>query len=283
MLCADNYMSAFEFDEIGYWSEVKLDIIKDYAKEYSKILANQKWCKGHYYVDAFAGAGIHISKATGELVAGSPLNALNTTPPFDGYHLIDLDSGKAENLRKIAEDIPNVKIYQDDCNKVLLEEVFPLLSPDRHTRGLCLLDPYGLHLNWASIQKAGQLGTVEIFLNFPVADINRNALWHNRDKVKPDQVERMTAFWGDASWLDIAYDNKGDLFGYPTKNNNETIAEAFRQRLKDIAGFEHVPKPIPMRNSNNAIVYYLYFASPNATGHKIVQHIFNKYRNQGVT
>lgn len=274
-------MSAFEFDEIGYWSEVKLDIIKDYAKEYSKILAKQAWCKGHYYVDAFAGAGIHISKSTGEFVSGSPLNALNTTPPFSGYHLIDLDSAKTENLHRMAENVSNVKIYQGDCNKVLQEEVFPLLGMQPYSRALCLLDPYGLHLDWKSIQKAGELGTVEIFLNFPVADINRNALWHERDKVKPEQAERMTAFWGDASWRDIAYDTKGDLFGHPTKNDNETIAESFRQRLKDVAGFKHVPEPIPMRNSNNAIVYYLYFASPNATGQKIVQHIFNKYQNRG--
>ena len=75
-------MASFEFDEIGYWSEVKLDIIKDYAKAYSTILSKQKWCKGHYYIDAFAGAGVHISKATGEFVPGSPLIALNTKPQF---------------------------------------------------------------------------------------------------------------------------------------------------------------------------------------------------------
>jgi hypothetical protein len=32
-----------------------------------------------------------------------------------------------------------------------------------------------------------------------------------------------------------------------------------------------------MKNSSGATVYYLYFASPNATGKKIVEHIFQKY------
>ena len=27
------------FDEIGYWSEIKLDIVKDYAQAYATILA----------------------------------------------------------------------------------------------------------------------------------------------------------------------------------------------------------------------------------------------------
>ncbi|MGH9850963.1 MAG: hypothetical protein ACREBD_14090, partial [Blastocatellia bacterium] len=59
------------FDQIGYWSEVKLDIIKEYAAAYSRILSAQKNpTLYHLYVDAFAGAGIHISKASGEFVPG---------------------------------------------------------------------------------------------------------------------------------------------------------------------------------------------------------------------
>ena len=43
------------------------------------------------------------------------------------------------------------------------------------------------------------------------------------------------------------------------KQDNDVIVEAFQQRLKDVAGFEFVPKPLPMRNSNNAVVYYFFF------------------------
>ena len=121
-------MASFEFDKIGYWSEVKLDIIKDYAKAYSTILVKQPWCKGHFYIDAFAGAGEHISKTTGEAIAGSPINAINTDPPFKHYYLIDLNSGKTEHLQQVTKDVPNVTIRQGDCNEVLLKEVFPLLS-----------------------------------------------------------------------------------------------------------------------------------------------------------
>jgi hypothetical protein len=35
-------MTGPRIDEIGPWSEVKLDIIRRYAVEYSKILSNQK-------------------------------------------------------------------------------------------------------------------------------------------------------------------------------------------------------------------------------------------------
>ena len=83
-----------------------------------------------------------------------------------------------------------------------------------------------------------------------------------------------------SSWRDVAYTSEGELFGDLHKQPNEVVAEAFRQRLEQVAGFKFVPQPLPMRNSSRAVVYYLYFASPNKTGDKIVRHIFNKFRNR---
>jgi hypothetical protein len=45
----------------------------------------------------------------------------------------------------------------------------------------------------------------------------------------------------------------------------------------EVAGFEYVPEPMPMRNKRNSIVYYLYFASPKPVAANIVQGIFKKY------
>ena len=93
----------FEFDEIGYWSEIKLDIIRDYAAAYSRILAAQSAPPLHHiYIDAFAGAGVHLSKASGELIAGSPTNALLVMPPFREYHFIDLDERRVASLEEIS-------------------------------------------------------------------------------------------------------------------------------------------------------------------------------------
>jgi len=70
-------------------------------------------------------------------------------------------------------------------------------------------------------------------------------------------------------------------FEYPEKQPNKVVAEAFRQRLKQVAGFERVPTPQPMKNSIGAIVYYLFFASRVDTAEKIVSHIFKKYQDRG--
>jgi len=36
-----------------------------------------------------------------------------------------------------------------------------------------------------------------------------------------------------------------------------------------------------MKNSNGAVVYYLFFASHNQTGDKIARDVFKKHRNAG--
>ena len=271
-----------KFDEIGYWSEIKLEIVKRYATEYSKILSAQEKPKLHHvYIDAFAGAGIHISKSSHETVLGSPLHALNVRPPFREFHFIDLDNEKVNALRQITGDRANVHIYSGDCNKILLKEVFPQVRYEHFRRGLCLLDPYGLHLNWEVIKSAGEMKSIDIFLNFPIMDMNRNALWRLPDRVDKNALTRMSAFWGDESWREIAYTAERSLFGILEKEDNEKVAEGFRTRLQKEAGFSYIPKPLPMRNTRGAVVYYLFFASQKAPAKKIVEHIFDNFRSRG--
>ena len=271
-----------KFDEIGVWSEIKLDIIRDYATAYSTILSAQTDPKLHHvYIDAFAGAGVHVSRRTGEFVAGSPVNALSVTPPFREYFLIDINRQKTELLKELTKGRADVHVDEGDSNAILLQKVFTNVRYERYRRGLCLLDPYGLHLQWEVIQTAGKMRSIDMFLNFPVADMNRNVLWRHPKGVAPADIKRMNAFWGDESWLDIAYTTKKDLFGHLEKEDNEVVAEGFRQRLISVAGFKHVPRPLPMRNSTGAIVYYLFFASQKPTAAHIITDIFDRYRRRG--
>jgi three-Cys-motif partner protein len=274
-----------KFDEIGYWSEVKIKIIEKYATAYSTIMAAQTSAKLDYrYIDAFAGAGQHLRKKSGETIPGSPLTVLAIRPPFQRYYFIDLEEKKVSNLRNIIGPRDDVEIMEGDCNKVLLEKVFPQLRYEDYRRGLCLLDPYGLHLNWEVIAKAAEMETVEMFLNFPVMDMNMNVLWTNPDGVDPEDIRRMNSFWGDETWRNAAYASspQQNLFGAPDieKTQNDVIAEAFRKRLQTNAKFKYVSAPLPMRNSSNSIVYYLFFASFNKAGAGIAGEIFNSYRKR---
>ena len=226
-------MAGPKIDEIGPWSEVKLDILKRYAVEYSKILSNQENPSFfHVYIDAFAGAGFHLSETTGEMVLGSPLNALLVRPPFREYHLIDLDGDKIAGLGRYIGERRDVFLHKGNCNQVLLRDVFPKVLREDFRRGLCLLDPYGLTLDWKVIQRAGEMQSLDIFINFPIYDININVLHRDPGTVLPLHIERMNTYWGDESWREVAYEKSHGLFGdMEEKVTNRRLAEAFRERL----------------------------------------------------
>lgn len=267
--------------EIGTWSEIKLQIVKEYAEKYSIVLSKQSYIK-HDYIDAFAGAGFHLSRDTKGIIPGSPLNALYVNPPFNELYLIDLDGKKIDILTELTKDQQNVHIYQGDCNDILLKDVFPRVKYEDYRRALCLLDPYGLHLKWEVIEAAGRMKSIEIFLNFPIMDMNRNVLLRKSELTNVRESERMTAFWGDESWKDAAYveSAQASLFGPADveKTSNDAVAASFRERLKTKAGFKFVPEPIKVKNSIGATVYYLFFASQNETGSRIADHILNTHR-----
>ncbi len=267
-------------DVVGYWTEIKLQIIQEYAKAYAQVLNKQRLIKHVAYIDGFAGAGVHISKESGEVIEGSPARALSIQPRFTHYHFVEMNPARVERLRGMSPK-EDVSVYQGDCNEVLLQQVFPKCRYEGFRRALCLLDPYALNPNWEVVETAGKMRSIEIFLNFMIMDANMNVLWNNPDTVPMDQAARMTKFWGDDSWRSSAYKTEQGLFGpMEEKAPNESVVAAYRKRLKEIAGFKHVPEPLPMCNTRGAVVYYLFFASQNSTGNKIAEHIFKKYRDR---
>jgi three-Cys-motif partner protein len=272
-----------KYDEIGEWSEIKLEIIKEYAGAYTSILSKKAWCEGYAYIDAFAGAGKNISKTTGDFVPGSPLNALSVRPSFTEYYFIDLDSEKVEELERLAVDNPSIKVHHGDCNEKLVDEILPNLTFNTYKRALCILDPYGLTLEWRTVEFAGRIKTIDIFINFPVMDINRNVLFEDLSRATEDDIKRMNTFWGDGSWQEILYRKQSDLFGEThqiKKEGYRYLALAYRERLLSIAGFKFVPEPVLMTNTKNGPLYYLFFASPQQVAEKIIVDIFDNYRER---
>lgn len=273
-------MTADKLDRVGYWTEIKLSILREYASAYARIMAKQSAIRSFGYIDGFAGAGSHISKASEEEIDGSPKIALGLG--FSSYDFIDMDSSRVDRLKDIAKGCANCEVHMGDCNEILISKVLPKYRYADFRRALCLLDPYKLNPDWRVVETIGKMKSVEIFLNFMIMDANQNVLFRDSEKATPEQAERMSHFWGDESWRKVAYTESPGLFGSLfDKNTNDDIVEAYRKRLKEIAGFTYVPKPMPMRNSRGAVVYYLFFASPNKTGAGIVESIFNKYRDKG--
>jgi three-Cys-motif partner protein len=267
-----------EYDEIGPWSEVKLEILRKYLAPYSQLVSAKGFY--HLYIDALAGPGQHKSRSTGALVEGSPMIALGTTPPFREYHFVEQNAARVEQLRSLAGDRRDAHVHNGDCHEILTREILPRVDYRQNRRALCLLDPYNIELSWDLVRQIGQMRSVEIFLNFMIMDMNMNVLLGDPGHATARQIARANRFWGDDSWRGVAYDTQGNLFGYEEKvyDANDKIAEAYRRRLLEVAGFRYAPRPLPMKNRLGRTIYYLYFASPNETGHHIVEDIFERYR-----
>ena len=120
-------------------------------------------------------------------------------------------------------------------------------------------------------------------------DMNRNVLHKDLMTAFPDQIERMNRFCGSQEWQEILYEeNKqmglfqdyGESYRIKIVGGNIKLGEWFkRERLEKTAGFKYVPEPILMRNSKGGPLFFLFFASHNQTGKKIVSDIFNKYKD----
>lgn len=271
-----------EFDEVGYWSQIKLDLVKKYAAAYSTAMAAQRNPTYELvYVDAIASATVHLSRGSRTYIPGSPVNILLITPGFYRYYLIDVRAEKTSALQQMVADNPRVSIIPGNSNDALTAKVFPHVQWNQYRRGLCLLDPYGLHLDWAVIEAAGRLKTLDVFLSFPVADSDGRALWRNPAGLDRVDLEQLTRHWGDDSWKDVAYESRPDSSGRSTKTDYDVIAGAFRERLHAVAKFKHVSEPLAMRGSKGAVNYYLFFASPKPVAVDVVAEIFDTYRARG--
>jgi three-Cys-motif partner protein len=225
---------------------------------------------------------VHLLKRTRQQVEGSAARALKITPPFDRFHFIDLNRDKTAYLQTPCVGRSDVEIINDDAN-LYLRTLLPTIQYRLFNRALCVLDPYGLHLDWDIIELAGKSGAVDLFLNFPVMDMNRNAIWRNPEKTPLEGIDRMNRFWGDESWKQAAYTkSKQRTLSFfeadDEKQSNSAIVAAFRERLNKVAGFEFVPEPMPMINRRNAVIYFLFFASPKPVAKNIITAIFKKYQ-----
>ena len=178
----------FKFDEIGLWSELKLEIIEQYGAAYTKAFANARNLK-KYYIDGFSGAGMHISKTTGSAIEGSPTRALKVMPPFDGYCFIDLNADKTDYLRATCGDRPDVDIHTGDASQYLTRQLLPTIQYEKFNRAPCLLEPYALQLDWEVILQAGQSRAVSGEPRWQLSDASALGLAKERTQRPADLLD----------------------------------------------------------------------------------------------
>jgi three-Cys-motif partner protein len=271
----------------GSWTEEKMEIVVKYAAAYLTIMNKQAWVKTIYF-DGFAGSGYIESEGSESVKKGTALRILDLSDPkpFDVYYFVELDEEHVLGLYANLANHPlrkNIYIQREDCNKKIVALADFLRKHSDH-RALVYIDPYGMSVNWSSIESLKGLG-VDLWILVPTG-IGINRMLINDGKIADPWLLKLENFLGYSREEIMKHFYKtltnNTLFGEETNVQKEKDAallagELYARKLKQI--FSDVSKPFVMRNSQNAIMYHFMMAANNKTAIKIANEVIEpKYK-----
>jgi three-Cys-motif partner protein len=151
---------------------------------------------------------------------------------------------------------------------------------DNSKVALILLDPFGMQLNWESIEKLKNK-RVDVWILLP-SGVIINRLLDRQGNLK--NINKLESFFGitrDEIQKEF-YESKKEntLFGeieinHKVHNAIEKIAELYIKRLKTIWDYV-TEKPLVLYNNRNVPIYHFVFASNNKTAKNIASQIIIK-------
>jgi three-Cys-motif partner protein len=154
------------------------------------------------------------------------------------------------------------------------------LCNNRQYKALVLLDPFGMQVEWDSIQKM-KGANIDLWILIPTGVIVNRLLDR---KGTLSHIDKLTSFYGmdEEAIRNYFYKKRIEqsLFGENTiiekvKEPIKKIAELYIQQLRNI--FEYVtPEPLVLYNSRNTPIFHFAFASNNETAKNIAAQIIKK-------
>lgn len=196
----------------GHWTEAKLAVLKHYLGAFSTALKG----KGFQlrYIDAFAGSGKFVPiRGDGQERLGSAQIALAVSG-FHRYHFIEMKPRRCRALREMAEAAPEkgIEVHEGDANRHLAD--ICRNTGWRGTRAVLFLDPYGMQVEWKTLETVARTGAIDVWYLFPLSGVTRQ-LALNQDKLDEDKRRSLDRVLGTPDWRDAFYAEvpTGDLFG----------------------------------------------------------------------
>jgi three-Cys-motif partner protein len=273
----------------GNWTQEKINVFMKYVPAYLKIMnsqiKNQQYAKEWklMYFDGFAGSGEILHESSQTLTEGVATRVLAITEPreFDIYRFVELNKTKVEELKnainaKFSERMHKVVIYQDDFNEICSKMV-SFLRKDKKYKTLAFVDPFGMEVNWSSIENMKDL-SLDMWILVPTGGMNR--LLKNNGDIEEAWLSRLQKFLGlsEEEIKKVFYTEEKvlTLFGERThiQKQEDAIEKAhslYKSRLETV--FKYVSGSYVMRNSNNTILYHFLLVSNNQTAVKIANSI----------
>lgn len=206
----------------GAWTVEKLDILEKYLNAYSIALKNQKFDK--LYIDAFAGNGTVECKIDDHNtleIDGSAKLALKTNPPFSKYYFIEKKAEFALKLQQIKNEHPDkkIEIINSDCNDFL--RILCAKTNWKNARGLLFLDPYGMQVEWETLELIAKTKAIDVWYLFPLSALNR--LLKRDGNIDQSIHDKISRILGTNDWYEAFYQPSSQLSLFEEETIEKTV------------------------------------------------------------
>jgi len=215
----------------GSWTEQKLEALEKYIRAYLRIMHRNERASRFtkIYLDGFAGSGKRYAREIAEsakqelelipevstevereelreYMEGSALRVLRVEEPapFDRYIFIDIDPKETQKLQQqLSTQFPNrnIEIVTQDANTYIQNWCSQMGAFDR---AVVFLDPFGLQVEWKTIQAIAETGKIDCWLLIPLGVGLLRMLPRNK-MVSEQNQQTLTRFFGTEEWKERFY------------------------------------------------------------------------------
>jgi three-Cys-motif partner protein len=169
---------------------------------------------------------------------------------FPQLFFVEKIASRVRALKKLAEGAQgrDISVVQGDAN---VEVPNYLATLSRSERAVVLLDPYGMTVDWTTLEKIAATKLADVWYLFPLSGLYRQAALDSRsiDQFKEAALSRIM---GPHDWKKALYEPKptGDLFGDDSDIRTadpKRMAEWVKECLQTIFPGVHGPKILYQR------------------------------------
>ena len=264
----------------GKWTTVKLDYLQRYIDLFETSMRGKAWC-ARCYIDLFSGTGKYQVENQGDFQLGSALLAVTTKHPFTNYFFMDKSQKNIDILSKRCEAATNInkRFYVGDAN-IRVDEVVKEIKTINRNRSkdqwtslnLAFLDPDGLELEWKTVETLASVTKMDLIIFYSQVGLTRN--FDNCINSETDTV--IDKFFGDREWRKIY---RASVLG-ETLGIHRKLIDYYKHKLTtlkyvDVKDIEDGNEPL-MKNSKEAPLYRLIFASKHKRGHDFWNKVIKK-------
>ena len=298
------------------WTVEKLEILRRYLDAYTTAMKNTRF--ELVYVDAFAGTGTVdlnppgraeqlanlglVAPLTPEqqadilaanVVEGSARVALGVSDrPFDRFIFVELNTAFADELRDVEDEFHNrnIQIENGDANQFLqkwcADQNSRLGTPWQGQRAVIFLDPYSTQVDWQTVETIANTKSVDLWILFPLWALTR--ILPKRHEPDERYAPRLDRVFGGPEWRTLYKDMVVNTplmlenlpYTYTVRDDQQAIVDLYLQKVQTT--FERAaPNPRWFRNSRNAPLFALMFASSNPAGAtiavRIAKHLLDRW------